>query len=159
MMSEAQTKEPELDLANVAQDSKRRPILVLDFDGVLHSYASGWQGVDQIPDRPVSGFAEFLERAVEKFAVAVHSSRSRESRGRAAMQDWLFVQLAQHFERDSEGLIAAQQRATEVMCRITFPAFKPPAFITIDDRAITFNGCWPDPELLLEFRPWYVEAT
>ena len=45
------------------------PILCLDFDGVLHSYTSGWLGADVIPDPPVPGYAQFLLRAVEVFEV------------------------------------------------------------------------------------------
>jgi hypothetical protein len=33
----------------------RKPILCLDFDGVLHSYTSGWKGAAVIPDPPVPG--------------------------------------------------------------------------------------------------------
>jgi hypothetical protein len=38
---------------------------------------------------------------------------------------------------------------------ISFPTKKPAAFITIDDRALTFNGKWPDVESLKSFQPWY----
>lgn len=38
---------------------------------------------------------------------------------------------------------------------LSFPTEKGPAFLTIDDRAICFNGTWPDPQAILEFKPWY----
>lgn len=39
---------------------------------------------------------------------------------------------------------------------IEFPWFKPSAFITIDDRALTFTGDWSDftPTKLKAFKPW-----
>jgi len=41
----------------------KKPILVLDFDGVLHSYTSGWQGATVIADPPTRGMVEFLRAA------------------------------------------------------------------------------------------------
>ena len=32
--------------------------VVLDFDGVIHSYSSGWRGKTCIPDPPVPGIRE-----------------------------------------------------------------------------------------------------
>jgi len=40
-----------------------KPILCLDFDGVIHSYSSGWKGADVIPDPPVPGAFDFIRRA------------------------------------------------------------------------------------------------
>jgi hypothetical protein len=41
---------------------------------------------------------------------------------------------------------------------LEFPEQKPAAFLTIDDRAVTFDGKWDgidmDPLTLLSFKPW-----
>ena len=63
-------------------------ILVLDFDGTVTTYASGWQGVDVCPDPPVPGLEAFLREALQHFAVHIHSSRSCEIVGRQAMGLW-----------------------------------------------------------------------
>lgn len=39
--------------------------VVFDFDGVIHSYISGWKGIDNIPDEPVKGIKEKIERIRE----------------------------------------------------------------------------------------------
>ena len=38
--------------------------------------------------------------------------------------------------------------------KIKFPKHKPPAMISLDDRAIQFTGEFPDPKSLLDFKPW-----
>lgn len=142
-------------------------ILSLDFDGVLHRYDSGWKGPREIPDPPVDGGLEFLLAAMERFDVAIHSSRSRYFGGRRAMKRWLIRHLEEYFwslysnggrayggytTLDVEEQIASSARAT--VARLAFPLWKPPAHVTLDDRALTFTGTWPDLGELLEFIPW-----
>lgn len=124
------------------------PILCLDFDGVLHSYASGWQGAGNIPDPPVEGALEFLAEAIEHFDVAVLSSRSHQPGGRQAMFHWLKRHLWDRYGPADQSLI------NQIMDNVRFVEEKPPAFVTLDDRAITFTGEWPSLEELKAFRPW-----
>lgn len=129
-----------------------KPILCLDFDGVLHSYTSGWQGATVISDPPVPGAIAFLYEAILHFDVCIYSSRSHQPGGIDAMMDWI---------AKWEGVwIAEQQRAgrpqarTSLLLNIRFPTEKPSAFLTIDDRALTFTGEWPSMAVLLAFKPW-----
>ena len=110
-------------------------ILCLDFDGVCHSYTSRWQGADIIPDPPVEGLEEFLLEAVQEFRVCIFSSRSHQPGGVEAMRDW--------FEKHGMGQLPLE-----------FPREKPPAFLTLDDRALLFAGRWPNINTLLNFKPW-----
>lgn len=119
-----------------------KPILCLDFDGVIHSYTSGWKGADQIPDPPVEGSIEFIIEASKKFKVCIFSSRSNQQGGRSAMQTWLWNAA------ETRGLL------DKWFSELDWPLDKPPAMITIDDRAITFTGVWPNVDSLLEFKPW-----
>jgi len=130
------------------------PIICVDFDGVIHSYSSGWKGVSVIPDPPVSGAIKWIEKHLpvpdEICAMApeykgpeiqIYSSRSKSWRGRRAMKKWLI----------DNGLHPAY--IYENILR--FPVKKPAAFLTIDDRAICFDGNFPDSEKMMSFKPWY----
>lgn len=123
----------------------RKPILCLDFDGVIHSYTSGWKGVDVIPDPPVRGAIAFMLQALNHFDVQIYSTRSAVTLGRAEMRSWLkrHADATWYPTPDGPGLED-----------IKFPDTKPPALVTIDDRAITFTGEWPAMETLLNFKPW-----
>ncbi|MFH1648337.1 MAG: hypothetical protein ABIA11_01225 [Patescibacteria group bacterium] len=126
------------------------PILCLDFDGVLHSYSSGWKGARNILDPPVTGAIEWLRSMLGcpenegigprylDFRIAIYSSRSRYFGGRKAMKKWLRKYGLTKYEIEL----------------IDFPLMKPAAFLQIDDRAITFTGVFPDPKELLKFKPW-----
>lgn len=132
-----------------------KPILCLDFDGVIHSYTSGWKGIDVIPDPPVDGAIEFLWTAIEHFKVCIFSSRSKTPEGIGAMRQWLGhwdkLYWASHPNRP--------QPRTALVFVVDFPTAKPSAFVTLDDRAITFNGNWPSIDELKNFTPWFVRPS
>ncbi len=123
----------------------RKPILCLDFDGVVHSYVSGWKGADVIPDPPVEGAIAFMLGALRHFDVTIYSSRSGQPGGLDAMKKWLreHASAAWYESPDGPGLES-----------IRFPTSKPAAFVSIDDRALTFDGTWPNIQKLRGFQPW-----
>lgn len=126
-----------------------KPILCVDFDGVVHSYTSGWKGADVISDPPVPGALRWLWKATEWWDVKIYSSRSKEASGCDAMREWV---IAHSLEEFGEGHPMTWQENHP----IDFCHEKPTAFLTIDDRAITFEGDWSelDPYDLTHFKPW-----
>lgn len=121
---------------------RRKPILCLDFDGVIHSYVSGWKGESIIEDPPVEGALKFIQEALQHFRVMIYSSRSSSSSGIAAMKEWLFGHCRSRYRGDFWWL------------DIEWPTSKPSAFLTIDDRAIQFTGTFPHIDVILNFKTW-----
>ena len=116
--------------------------VVFDFDGVIHSYTSGWKGETNIPDPPVPGIQEALKEIHDAgYEVVVVSTRCKTVLGRMAIENWL----------DMYGMT----QEVDKVCKE-----KPPAIAYIDDRAICFDG---HPETLLKkiqnFQPWYKMPT
>lgn len=138
-------------LDNYVRDLRYKPILVLDFDGVCHSYTSGWQGADNIPDPPVEGLFEFLEQASKVFDIQVFSSRSHQPDAIGAMKTWFDYYWCNYKKVDFE---TTEIDNSHILSWLKFPIEKPPAFLTIDDRAICFEGTWPKIEDLKNFKPW-----
>lgn len=122
-----------------------KPILCVDFDGVIHSYTSGWKGADVVADLPVEGAFAFLLSALPVFDVCIYSSRTTEPGGITAMKLWL---------RKHAGNCWYESPAGPGIEDVRFPDQKPAAFLTIDDRAVCFTGTWPKPEDLIFFKPW-----
>jgi len=124
---------------------KTMKTILVDFDGVIHSYTSGWKGARVIPDPPVEGAIEWLSRLVQKFEVCIYSSRSRQWGGRRAMRAWLF----KHSDMlwfEGPGFCGIED--------VKFPTKKPAAHLTIDDRCICFGGMFPSLSTIDEFVPW-----
>lgn len=152
-------------------------ILLMDFDGVLHSYKSGWQGARKIPDAPVAGALEFLVEAIHHFEVNIYSSRSNQFGGRRAMKRWLkkcyfdlgislsgadketfsnpfwkFISKTTFADPWKDEVNWAIKR---LLKQVKFPRRKPAAFLTIDDRCFPFEGVFPTMNEMLMFKPWH----
>lgn len=130
----------------------RKPILCVDFDGVIHAYTSPWTNAATISDGPVPGALRWLWDACQHFTVMIYSSRSKELPGIQAMRVW----LRDHSEREFGADHAMATHEGRGAHPIRFAYEKPAAFLTIDDRALCFQGTWIDldPVALLTFKPW-----
>ena len=95
--------------------------VIFDFDGVIHSYTSGWRGIDVIPDKPVDGIRSVIDtlRNEYNYKVVVVSTRCTEVRGIKAIHEWL----------EKYDISVDDVQAT-----------KPPAMVSVDDRCICFDG-------------------
>lgn len=114
--------------------------VIFDFDGVIHSYTSGWKGIDVIPDEPVSGIREVIDdlRNEHGYEVVVVSTRCAETCGIVAIHEWLH----------KHGIVVDRVQAE-----------KPPALVVVDDRCICFDGTTHGlVEKIKIFRP-YREAA
>lgn len=101
-------------------------------------------------DPPVPGAIDWLKSLLDwpeqwgmsgqerTFDICIYSSRSCKWGGKRCMRRWL---VTHGLER-------------EYLEQIKFPTKKPAAFLTIDDRAICFDGKFPDEEALAAFEPW-----
>ncbi len=112
--------------------TRPRRTVCLDFDGVLHSYRSGWCGAEVIPDPPIHGTREAVARLRQQYRVVVNSSRCHTEEGRRAVETWLH----------------RHDIAVDEVC-----VHKPPAHVYVDDRAVRFRGNWDDVmDEIREFR-------
>lgn len=111
--------------------------VVFDFEGVIHSYKSGWQGVENIPDPPVDGIREAMQEILDAgYELVIVSTRSATVGGQQAIIDWC-----------SKWGIPYSRISAE----------KPPALAYVDDRSITFSPeTLPNlPHTIKNFKPWW----
>lgn len=94
--------------------------IVFDFDGVIHSYISGWKGMDKAIDPPVKYIKETIDTLIEKgYEIVVVSTRCATEEGLKCVKKYL---------KDHDIFVH------KVLDK------KPPALVYIDDRAIRFDG-------------------
>lgn len=126
----------------------RRPTISVDFDGVLHSYTSGWKGASVIPDPPVLGAIEWLTYLTQDFDVVVCSARASRPWGWWAIRRWLRRELFAHWG-------AHPVIADDALAAIRVSNRKPAAIVYVDDRAWRFDGKhFPSVAELKAHRPW-----
>lgn len=98
---------------------KGKKTICFDFDGCIHSYRSGWKGATIIPDPPVAGIKEVIDDLRQDCKVVVVSTRCFQNGGIDAIKEYLRLN---NIEVD------------DVLGE------KPPAYVYIDDRGLTFDG-------------------
>jgi len=114
-------------------------IIAMDFDGVIHSYKSGWLGEDKIQDLPVNGAKKAIDLYIKNgFEIHIFSSRCSSDKGRLAICNWLYNN---GFNPD-----------------IVVSAIKPPAYMSIDDRSFPpWDGVFPTIDQIENFKPWWMK--
>jgi hypothetical protein len=135
--------------------------ILVDFDGVIHSYQQPWRGARDIPDPPVRGAILWLHRMVndDRFEICIYSARSRQWGGVRAMRRWLRWQAgkelwADEISSDVVGTECFDTVTKRGLSNIKFPTKKPAAFLTIDDRCICFDGEFPSLDKIDSFKAW-----
>lgn len=99
-------------------DETMQRALCIDFDGVLNSYISGWQGHDNIPDPPVEGAEKACWRLFDVgWKLYVLTSRTNLEPVARWLEKYGFPSM-------------------------TLTRVKPIAIAYIDDRAVRFDGNW-----------------
>jgi hypothetical protein len=141
----AETKKATLD----QQQRHKRWTVCVDFDGVIHSYTSGWNEGWQIDpcrllDPPVPGAIEWLEKIALDFEVVILTTRGQFPESEAAVKTWLLY----------HGL---SEQVTE---RIIVTHEKVAALVYIDDRGYRFTGDnFPTASEIHRLRPWNKPPT
>lgn len=119
-----------------------KPTIAIDFDGVVHGYSKGWME-GRLYDPIVPGFFEWAEEAQKDFKLVIHSSRCGTEYGRDLIRSWIKAQLL-------------GWQGTPIEFDVV--EHKPPAWLTLDDRCIRFDGDWSAPELqpqaLKNYKAW-----
>jgi len=69
--------------------TKSKPPVCIDFDGVIHSYISGWAASHIVIDEPMQGAEDALNILIEDFTVLIYSYRCKDTLGREAIAAYM----------------------------------------------------------------------
>lgn len=67
------------------------------------------------------------------------------------MKSWFYHYLANEVAKRTDDWLPTWVE------KLQFPTVKPPFFVALDDRVLTFKGKWPEISTLREFKPWNKE--
>ena len=113
-----------------------RPTIAVDFDGVIHRYSEGWKD-GTIYDTYVPGFFRWWFEMQPHFRVVIISSRFVDDTAIQRARAWLSLRYADAVEC---GEIPEDNDTFQVFQKgIEMSKEKPPAWITIDDRALRLS--------------------
>lgn len=122
-----------------------KPIIAIDVDGPLHAYLA-WHGAAVLDGGPVPGAMQAIHDYTEAgYEVHIVSSRLNQPGGMAATRRAISGWLLDVF---------GEEQAKEILRSVEFTVHKPPASLTIDDRAFLFRGVWPTVAEVRAFHPW-----
>lgn len=122
-----------------------KSIVAIDVDGPLHRYTK-WKGADVLDGGPTPGAMDAIRSYVEAgLEVHIISSRLNRAEGRVAVHGEILRWLCDAFGLAAGGTLHDA---------LVFSPEKPPAVLTIDDRAFCFRGAFPTPEEVKGFEPF-----
>lgn len=143
-------------------DKDGRLTVALDFDGVLHSYSSGWTG--PIPfDAPVEGAQGFCQWLVSnKFKVVVMTTRAEHEGAAEGIRAWFQHHgFPEEFWKSKEALSMGGWMRGERWVEVTHE--KAHADVYVDDRGWRFNGDFAELREFLgtpnNLKPWNKEQA
>ena len=125
---------------------KEEKIIAIDFDGVIHSFKSGWTGFNKISDKPTKGAIKWLSNFIKQYCIknnykiVIFSSRCETYQGKRLIKNWL----------KNNGLPLSYIKI------LTFSYMKPFAHVIVDDRVICFDGSFKNlTKKIINFSPWH----
>jgi len=123
-------------------NNKHKKTICIDFDGVLHNNIEPWTNARVINGDALPGTITWLNMLIHSlpkdYNIAIYSCRNPAFRGVHAIKKWLFL----------------YGMSEENIAKLSFPIYKIPAHVTIDDRVLQFGGKYPDIQTILTFKPW-----
>jgi hypothetical protein len=131
-------------MSDTTETVAQKPILCIDYEGTVCTK----------DEKPTEGFFTWAVEACRHFNLVIFTPQASTEEGLQSLEQWLQLHTIawRHDQMERGTPIATAPLAFE------FAHEKLPAFLTIDDRSITFTGRWTDlklkPETLLKFIAW-----